>query len=256
MPGNYWANESRRGPPGPSDQSPARSLCRREVITERLVTTPPSAADRDRRPAKLRSLGRSSIGPPRSAVGPFVNGSRCSTRVPVSHSRRRAAPNSETPPGRNLISALARSSPRGVSAQAASPEFVVRRTSHRFPPPAIRHHRPAAADRPSPANDPHQRHELRAADRSCWVQAELAQSVGRGVPAAALALELAADVIVAAARRRRQIRREPGRRAPRNLVSRLHTTNVETPPSGTCSHAWCLRGAQSPSVVGPHPCAA
>lgn len=44
----------------------------------------------------------------------------------------------------------------------------------------------------------------------------------------ALTIRLAADVIVATARRRGQIRREAGGRAPADLVSRLHTTTVET----------------------------
>ena len=89
--------------------------------------------------------------------------------------------------------------------------------------------RPVAADATDRLAGPrrttvHQRDQLRTADRLLGVEAELVERVRRPVPRPALPLQLAADVVVAATRRRRQVRREPSRRRTRNLVSRLHTT--------------------------------
>ena len=75
----------------------------------------------------------------------------------------------------------------------------------------------------------HQADEIRLAYRLRRIKAEPVERLRRPVPDAAVTFELAPDVVVTPTRRRRQVRGEPSGCAPRDLVRRLHTTNVETP---------------------------
>ena len=105
-----------------------------------------------------------------------------------------------------------------------------------------RHARPVgtdAADRlPGPRRAAlHQRDQVGATNRHGRVEAELAERLWGAEPHAALTLQLASHVVVTAARRRRQIGRETGRRAARDLVGRLHAIDRRSGPE---------RGARGP----------